>query len=71
MGCPRENPSATFHLAQGWAGEQSSARVQLPVFRDVMGVALVSSSVLGYEERSSSTNPEGPSHHQPYWDETR
>ncbi|XP_030823508.1 zinc finger protein 185 isoform X3 [Camarhynchus parvulus] len=29
------------------------------------------SSVLGYEERSSSTNPEGPSHHQPYWDETR
>uniref|UniRef100_A0A8C5JEN1 LIM zinc-binding domain-containing protein n=1 Tax=Junco hyemalis TaxID=40217 RepID=A0A8C5JEN1_JUNHY len=29
------------------------------------------SSVLGYEERSSSTNPEGPSLHQPYWDETR
>ncbi|XP_059339242.1 zinc finger protein 185 isoform X5 [Ammospiza nelsoni] len=29
------------------------------------------SSDLGYEERSSSTNPEGPSHHQPYWDETR
>ncbi|XP_039587252.1 zinc finger protein 185 isoform X3 [Passer montanus] len=29
------------------------------------------SSVLGYEERSSSTNPEGPSHHQPYWEETR
>ncbi|XP_050830532.1 zinc finger protein 185 isoform X9 [Serinus canaria] len=29
------------------------------------------SSVLGYEERSSSTNPEVPSHHQPYWDETR
>ncbi|XP_072785330.1 zinc finger protein 185 isoform X3 [Taeniopygia guttata] len=29
------------------------------------------SSVLDYEERSSSTNPEGPSHHQPYWDETR
>ncbi|XP_037979029.1 zinc finger protein 185 isoform X2 [Motacilla alba alba] len=29
------------------------------------------SSVLGYEERSSSMNPEGPSHHQPYWDETR
>ncbi|XP_066058736.1 zinc finger protein 185 isoform X2 [Chamaea fasciata] len=28
-------------------------------------------SVLGYEERSSSTNPEGPSHHQPYWEETR
>ncbi|XP_023782560.1 zinc finger protein 185 isoform X3 [Cyanistes caeruleus] len=28
-------------------------------------------SVLGYEERSSSTNPEGPSYHQPYWDETR
>ncbi|XP_066415876.1 zinc finger protein 185 [Molothrus aeneus] len=28
------------------------------------------SSVLGYEERSSSTNPEGPSHHQRYWDET-
>ncbi|XP_063272765.1 zinc finger protein 185 isoform X4 [Prinia subflava] len=28
-------------------------------------------SVLGYEERSSSTNPEGPSHHQRYWDETR
>ncbi|XP_033370045.1 zinc finger protein 185 [Parus major] len=28
-------------------------------------------SVLGYEERSSSTNPEGPSHPQPYWDETR
>ncbi|XP_066189998.1 zinc finger protein 185 [Sylvia atricapilla] len=28
-------------------------------------------SVLGYEERSSSTSPEGPSHHQPYWDETR
>uniref|UniRef100_A0A8C9NUT2 Zinc finger protein 185 with LIM domain n=1 Tax=Serinus canaria TaxID=9135 RepID=A0A8C9NUT2_SERCA len=29
------------------------------------------SSVFGYEERSSSTNPEVPSHHQPYWDETR
>uniref|UniRef100_A0A8C3P1D6 LIM zinc-binding domain-containing protein n=1 Tax=Cyanoderma ruficeps TaxID=181631 RepID=A0A8C3P1D6_9PASS len=28
-------------------------------------------SVSGYEERSSSTNPEHPSHHQPYWDETR
>ncbi|RMB98231.1 hypothetical protein DUI87_25134 [Hirundo rustica rustica] len=28
-------------------------------------------SVLGYEERGSSTNPEGPSHHQPYWDEAR
>ncbi|XP_053846454.1 zinc finger protein 185 isoform X3 [Vidua macroura] len=29
------------------------------------------SSILGYEERSSSMNPEGPSHHQPYWHETR
>ncbi|KAM7043014.1 zinc finger protein 185 isoform 8-T8 [Acridotheres tristis] len=28
-------------------------------------------SGLGYEERSSPTNPEGPSHQQPYWDETR
>ncbi|XP_068871842.1 zinc finger protein 185 isoform X6 [Aphelocoma coerulescens] len=28
-------------------------------------------SVLGYEERSSSTNPEGPAQHQPYWHDTR
>ncbi|XP_014748356.1 PREDICTED: zinc finger protein 185 [Sturnus vulgaris] len=28
-------------------------------------------SGLGYEERSGPTNPEGPSHQQPYWDETR
>ncbi|XP_032928460.1 zinc finger protein 185 [Catharus ustulatus] len=28
-------------------------------------------SALGYEDRSSSTGPEGSSHHQPYWEETR
>ncbi|KAF4794446.1 zinc finger protein [Turdus rufiventris] len=28
-------------------------------------------SAPGYEDRNSSTDPEGSSHHQPYWEETR
>lgn len=70
--------SERYRLTQASPEEEivfTSARIHVPVVKDVMGLSLIIRSVLGYEERSSTqegrhTSAEVPAYSKPYWNDT-